>query len=53
MQKHLEEGVERKRCGFIVDGKVPVRGGAELFLKEDPSVRVGVVTSGVPAPSLG
>ena len=37
----------------MVEGKVPVRGGAELFLKEDPSVKVGEVTSGVPAPSLG
>ena len=31
VKKHIEEGVSRKRCGFVVDGKVPVREGAELW----------------------
>jgi len=52
---HLDEGVTRKRCGFVGD-KIPVRGGTELFLKKgDGSVgdMVGYVTSGTVGPSVG
>ena len=52
VKKHIDEGVARKRCGFIVDGKLPVREGAELWTK-DLETKVGVVTSGVPGPSIG
>ena len=51
VKKHIDEGVSRKRCGFIADGKLPAREGAELWLK-DKSQKVGVVTSGVPGPTL-
>lgn len=51
VKRHIEEGVSRKRCGFVVDGKLPVREGAELWTK-DLSTRVGVVTSGVPGPTF-
>lgn len=34
VKKHIDEGVDRKRCGFVVDGKVPVREGAELWTKD-------------------
>lgn len=51
VKKHIDEGVSRKRCGFIVDGKLPVRQGAELWTK-DMSTKVGTVTSGVPGPSI-
>jgi aminomethyltransferase len=30
VKQHMEEGIERKRCGFIGD-KVPIREGTELF----------------------
>ena len=51
VKKHIDEGVSRKRCGFVVSGKLPVREGAELFTK-DMSTKVGDVTSGVPGPTF-
>lgn len=51
VQKQIEEGVPRKRCGFMVtEGRLPVREGAKLFTKAEEEV--GVVCSGSPAPSL-
>jgi aminomethyltransferase len=42
--------VFKKRVGFVVEGKLPVREGSEIFnIKGD---KVGIVTSGGPAPSL-
>lgn len=52
VKKHIDEGVARKRCGFVVEGKLPAREGAELWTK-DLSTKVGVVTSGVPGPTIG
>ncbi len=46
----ISDGVTRKRVGFVVDGRVPVREGAEL-LDADGNV-VGQVTSGGYGPSL-
>lgn len=46
----LENGVERKRVGLLVDGKAPVREGAELVGDGDDVI--GVVTSGGFSPSL-
>ena len=34
VKKHIDEGVSRKRCGFIVEGKLPPREGAELWTKD-------------------
>ena len=34
VKKHIDEGVSRKRCGFVVSGKLPVREGAEIFTKD-------------------
>ncbi len=48
--KHLAEGSAVRRIGFTVDGKLPVREGAELFAGE---AKVGTVTSGGFSPSLG
>lgn len=50
VKRHIDEGVKTKRCGFIVEGKAPVREGAEIFTKE--GVKVGNVTSGIPSPTL-
>ena len=50
VKKHIEEGVTRKRCGFIAD-KVPIREGVELFLED--GTKVGAVTSGTKGPSVG
>jgi len=42
--------VSKKRVGFVVEGKLPVREGSEIFnIKGN---KVGIVTSGGPAPSL-
>ena len=34
VKRHIDEGVSRKRCGFVVEGKLPVREGAELWTKD-------------------
>ena len=34
VKKHIDDGVSRKRCGFVVEGKLPVREGAELWTKD-------------------
>lgn len=46
----LAKGAARKRVGLMVEGRQPVREGAELFASERS---VGKVTSGGFAPSLG
>ncbi|KAL6879413.1 hypothetical protein HDV57DRAFT_509921 [Trichoderma longibrachiatum] len=43
-------GVERRRVGFVVQG-APAREGAEIQNKDGD--KVGVITSGVPSPTLG
>jgi aminomethyltransferase len=52
VKKHIDEGVQRKRCGFVVEGKMPVREGAELVTRDESRTVVGKVTSGSPAPSF-
>lgn len=46
---HIAEGVAQKRCGFVAEGKLPVREGAEIFSN---GKKVGHVTSGGPSPCL-
>lgn len=43
VKKHLQDGVTKKRCGFIGD-KIPIREGTDLFLNSGE--KVGKVTSG-------
>ena len=50
VKKHMDEGVTRKRCGFV-GGTAPIREGAELYLKD--GTRVGTVTSGTKGPTIG
>jgi len=47
----LQRGSRRIRAGLLVNSKIPVRDGAELYNKKD--VVVGYVTSGSFSPSLG
>lgn len=49
VKSHIEKGVLKKRSGFIAEGKLPVREGAEIFNK---GTKIGVVTSGGPSPCL-
>jgi aminomethyltransferase len=46
----LADGASKKRVGFTVEGKMPVREGAAIFAGE---VQVGVITSGGFAPTFG
>ena len=46
----MEQGVKRKRCGFVGD-KVPVREGTLLYTQEGDLV--GEVSSGTVTPTLG
>lgn len=49
VKKHIDDGVLKKRSGFIVDGP-PAREGTEVFTKDGKLV--GTVTSGTHAPTL-
>ncbi len=46
----LSNGAAKKRVGFAVDGKVPVREGAPIFAGDQ---QIGMITSGGFAPSVG
>ena len=47
--KALNEGADKKRVGFVVDGKMPVREGAPIYAGD---TQIGVMTSGGFAPSV-
>ena len=49
----IEGGAPRKRIGLLPEGRAPMRAGTEVFAAEIGGKRVGVVTSGGFAPSLG
>lgn len=46
----LKDGPDRKRVGFAVEGRMPVREGAVIYAGD---AQVGVMTSGGFAPSVG
>lgn len=48
--KMLKEGPERRRVGFILDGKAPAREGAEIITLDGE--KIGRVTSGGFSPTL-
>jgi aminomethyltransferase len=48
--KHLADGAPKKRVGFLVEGRAPVREGAEIA-DNDGNI-VGVITSGGFGPTL-
>lgn len=48
--KHIKDGIEKKRVGFIVDGRAPVREGAEII--DETGTVIGIITSGGFSPSL-
>ncbi|KAI0324207.1 glycine cleavage system T protein [Cubamyces sp. BRFM 1775] len=51
VRKHLKEGPPRRRVGLTVDG-APARQGAKIFAPSSQE-QIGVVTSGIPSPTLG
>ena len=48
--KHIDQGISQKRVGFIVDGRAPVREGAEIV--DSAGAVLGAITSGGFSPSL-
>ncbi|WOE74198.1 glycine cleavage system aminomethyltransferase GcvT [Alterisphingorhabdus coralli] len=46
----LENGPDKKRVGFTVEGRMPVREGAPIFAGD---AEIGVITSGGFAPTIG
>ncbi|TFK80591.1 glycine cleavage system T protein [Polyporus arcularius HHB13444] len=51
VRKHLKEGPPRRRVGLTVEG-APARQGAKIFAPSSEE-QIGVVTSGIPSPTLG
>ncbi|WP_342629099.1 glycine cleavage system aminomethyltransferase GcvT [Nguyenibacter vanlangensis] len=49
----LRDGAPRRRVGIAVEGRAPVRGGAQLFADAQGAVPVGRVTSGAFGPTVG
>ena len=47
---HLDNGVSKKRVGFLVEGRAPVREGAEIT--DSQGNVLGVITSGGFGPTL-
>lgn len=51
--REIKEGPTRRRVGLIVDGP-PAREGAKLFAgSAGDQIEVGIITSGIPSPTLG
>ncbi|MEO0591102.1 MAG: glycine cleavage system aminomethyltransferase GcvT [Pseudomonadota bacterium] len=50
VMKVLEDGPEQTRVGLVVEGRLPAREGAEVFVGD---AKVGTVTSGGFSPTLG
>ena len=48
--KHIDQGVSQKRVGFSVEGRAPVREGAEII--DESGAVIGAITSGGFSPSL-
>ncbi|KAF8606611.1 glycine cleavage system T protein [Ceratobasidium sp. AG-I] len=50
--EQLKEGPTRRRVGFVVP-EAPAREGAKVFAADSPETQIGVITSGIPSPTLG
>jgi aminomethyltransferase len=50
--RQLSEGAPRRRVGLKVEGRAPVRGGANLYADEISANAIGLVTSGGFAPTV-
>jgi aminomethyltransferase len=47
---HIDHGASRKRVGFMIEGRAPVREGAEIV--DQQGAVIGAITSGGFSPSL-
>ncbi|QRV75026.1 glycine cleavage system T protein [Ceratobasidium sp. AG-Ba] len=50
--KQLKEGPPRRRVGFVIS-EAPAREGAKVYAADSPETQIGVVTSGIPSPTVG
>ncbi|QRV89721.1 glycine cleavage system T protein [Ceratobasidium sp. AG-Ba] len=50
--KQLKEGPPRRRVGFVIP-EAPAREGAKVYAVDSPETQIGIVTSGIPSPTLG
>lgn len=50
--EQFENGAERKRVGFLPEGRAPMRAGTKLFASETSSDEIGEITSGGFGPSV-
>ncbi|KAG9084448.1 Aminomethyltransferase, mitochondrial [Ceratobasidium sp. UAMH 11750] len=50
--KQLKEGPSRRRVGFVIP-EAPAREGAKVYAADSPETQIGVITSGIPSPTLG
>lgn len=50
--KQLKEGPPRRRVGFVIP-EAPAREGAKVYAPDSPETQIGVITSGIPSPTLG
>ncbi|EGF98199.1 uncharacterized protein MELLADRAFT_51063 [Melampsora larici-populina 98AG31] len=48
-RKEIGSEIKRRRVGLLIEKGAPARSGAMIFNKKNP---VGVITSGIPSPSL-
>lgn len=48
----FDNGANRKRVGFLPEGRAPMRGGTKLFSSETASDEIGEITSGGFGPSV-
>lgn len=48
--KHIDQGITQKRVGFMVEGRAPVREGADIV--DEAGQVIGAITSGGFSPSL-
>lgn len=52
VSREAQHGALKKRIGMLVEGRVPVRGGAVLFVDQEGGKAVGYVTSGGKVPTI-
>ncbi len=53
IEAQLADGAPRRRVGLRIEGRAPVREGADVFATPDTAAPVGTITSGGFSPTLG
>ncbi|KAG8748251.1 Aminomethyltransferase, mitochondrial [Ceratobasidium sp. 414] len=48
----LKDGPSRRRVGFVIP-EAPAREGAKVYAADSPETQIGIITSGIPSPTLG